>query len=438
MHFIAEILIIFFAVLNFLLTGIVWFRLRQPTSFALWALKVFTSALSPFLFLLGILLVLLGTLLNATSAIMLAGLSSLLYFIHIINTTRAPEASTGISSVFGVQWESKIPEGRRAQLLPNRYVFRLPKVSDPVFEQDIVFHTIPESGRQLLCDIWQPPENVESSGLAFIYLHGSAWTVLDKDYGTRTFFRHLANQGHLIMDVAYRLFPETDMMGMVHDANHAVAWLKANAVNYGVNPRRIVIGGGSAGGHIALLAAYTNGREQFLLEGLEPIDTSVKGVISLYGPTDLVAAYYHCGQHIVGQKEPKAKADEGMPQWLQRSMGKDFHRLGFDKTEEPGMLVPMLGGTPEEIPEVYARFSPITHVHEDCPATLLLQGEHDMITSAKATRQLYRRLQEAKVPTVMHIIPQTDHAFDLVMPKWSPSAQNGYYDVERFLGVMVE
>ena len=36
----------------------------------------------------------------------------------------------------------------------------------------------------------------------------------------------------------------------------------------------------------------------------------------------------------------------------------------------------------------------------------------------------------------MHILPQTDHAFDLILPKISPSAHNAIYDVERFLALM--
>ena len=115
----------------------------------------------------------------------------------------------------------------------------------------------------MLCDIWEPPEKVPHSGLAFIYLHGSAWTLWDKDAGTRPFFRHLVNQGHVIMDVAYRLFPETDFKGMVFDTKQAIAWLKANARVYGIDPDKIIIGGGSAGGHIAMLAAYTEGQQAF-------------------------------------------------------------------------------------------------------------------------------------------------------------------------------
>ncbi|MBK8920907.1 MAG: alpha/beta hydrolase [Saprospirales bacterium] len=151
------------------------------------------------------------------------------------------------------------------------------------------------------------------------------------------------------MDVAYRLFPETDFMGMVHDVKHAIAWMKANAAAYGVDPARIVVGGGSAGAQFALMAAYTAEKEQFLPAALTREDVSVRGVISLYGPSDLVATYYHTCQHLTTRsafaQQNKGEAG-GMPPWVQISMGADFHRLGFDKQAEPGMLTPMLGGTP--------------------------------------------------------------------------------------------
>jgi hypothetical protein len=46
------------------------------------------------------------------------------------------------------------------------------------------------------------------------------------------------------------------------------------------------------------------------------------------------------------------------------------------------------------------------------------------------------RLLEYKVPAVMHIIPQTDHAFDLILPGISPAAHTVIYDVERFIACM--
>ena len=58
-------------------------------------------------------------------------------------------------------------------------------------------------------------------------------------------------------------------MGMVHDAKHAIVWIKANAAAYGINPANIVIGSGSAGTHIALLAGYTCRDKLFIPQDLE-------------------------------------------------------------------------------------------------------------------------------------------------------------------------
>jgi acetyl esterase/lipase len=127
-----------------------------------------------------------------------------------------------------------------------------------------------------------------------------------------------------------------------------------------------------------------------------------------------------------------------MPGWIVKRMGKEYYRLGFDKgVVNAGTFAFLLGGHPDECPETYSVFSPVTHVHSHCPPTLLIHGEHDIMAPVKTTRFLHSRLAEEKVPTVMHILPQTDHAFDLQLPKISPSAHNAVYDVERFLAIMV-
>jgi len=71
----------------------------------------------------------------------------------------------------------------------------LPRTGEPRWEQDIPFWTIAITDRKLLCEIWQPPAGIEPSGIAFIYLHGSAWWVFDKDFQTRPFFCQLLPKG---------------------------------------------------------------------------------------------------------------------------------------------------------------------------------------------------------------------------------------------------
>ena len=49
-------------------------------------------------------------------------------------------------------------------------------------------------------------------------------------------FRQLTAQGHVVVDVAYRLFPETDVVGMVGDAKRAIAWVRGHAADLGIDP----------------------------------------------------------------------------------------------------------------------------------------------------------------------------------------------------------
>ena len=222
-------------------------RLQWPAPI-LWIVKLIVSALSPLFFLIGVLSVFVGLTTGSVSISLIGVYDGLFFLLYIVRVTRPPDVSNGFEQAFGLNWKSQISAEQKGHFLPRRTIIRLPAVPIPRLEQDISFATIPGTDRQLLCDIWQPNTTVIPSGLAFIYLHGSAWSLLDKDVGTRPFFSHLAAQGHVIMDVAYRLAPETDMMGMVNDVKRAIVWMKENARRYGVHPNTIVVGGGSAGG----------------------------------------------------------------------------------------------------------------------------------------------------------------------------------------------
>ena len=415
-------------------------RLHWPAP-ALWIVKLYTSALSPILFVIGVLCIITGLTTNSLFISVIGIYNALIFFIHIVRVTQPPGFAGNFEQAFGLHWEKRIKPEQKIHFLSKRGLLKLPGVPLARMEQNISFATIPGTHRKILCDVWRPPENITPSGLGFIYLHGSAWYFLDKDLGTRPFFHHLAAQGHMIMDVAHRLAPETDMMGMVHDVKRAIAWMKENAGTYGINPNRIVVGGGSAGAHLALLAAYTSGNPKFTPKELEGMDLSVCAVISLYGPTDLEAMYYHTNQHLTTRSTPgklKKSVPTQMPKWIVKSMGKEYHRLGMDKgIGNAGTFALLLGGHPDECPESYAVFSPVNHVHSDCPPTLLIHGEHDLMAPVKTTRFLFSRLMEEKIVTVMHILPQTDHAFDLQLPKISPSAHNAIYDVERFIALMI-
>lgn len=424
------------------LTSVLFFvRLRWPAP-VLWFTKLYIGALSPLLLLIGVLTMVTG-LVTQSLFITATGIYDVFIFsLYIFRVTRAPVASGSFDSVFGPDWERRINAEQSKYFLSNRAALKLPSVPAPAFQQNLTFAIVPHTGRKLLCDLWQPGEHVRRSGLAFIYLHGSAFFLLDKDMGTRPFFRHLAAQGHVVMDVAYRLSPETDVMGMVNDVKRAIVWMKENAGTYKINTRMVALGGGSAGGHLALLAAYTANNPEFAPQELEGRDTSVCAVCSLYGSSDMASTYFHTNQHLTTRSyagRPKKAVPTKMPGWIIRRMGEDYYRLGFDKGfENAGALAPLLGGHPDECPETYARYSVITHVHAGCPPTYLIHGEHDIMAPVKSTRTLFARLTEENIPVVMHLLPQTEHAFDLILPNLSPAAHTEFYELERFLALQAK
>jgi acetyl esterase/lipase len=215
-----------------------------------------------------------------------------------------------------------------------------------------------------------------------------------------------------------------DIYGMVGDVKRAVAWMKANAAQYGVNLERVLLGGASAGGHLSMLAAYAPQHPSLTPEELKDTDLTVRGVISYYGPSDLRAVYEHTQQSRL-VKLPKVP------------IGRESAEHKSGSMRDAGRLDILLGGHLAEVPEAYDLASPIQHIHSGCPPTLLVQGEQDLITPVKATDAAYRKLSEMGVPAINVVFPCTDHGFDLLLPGISPSSQSALYDVERFIALVM-
>lgn len=403
-----------------LLNLTLFIHLRPPYSFMMVIFQLAAAALSPGVLLLAVVAAVLGvgrSVPLAVGAGLLAALISAAYMWQVL-TTRAD-----FTTAFGPHWRDTINPHRSARLPKRRWGIGLPPTQAPRWTRDIPFWTVPGTNRQLLCDIWQPPTAVTPSGLAIVYLHGSAWYLLDKDYGTRPFFRQLAAQGHVVMDVAYRLVPEVDIYGMVADVKRAVAWMKGNAARYGVDPAQVVLAGASAGGHLALLAAYAPTHPALTPPDVLPDDLTVRAVVSYYGPTDLRSCYEHLEQTRLIGLPP---IEIGMPGAAE--MKKDM--------VQAGRLDALLGGHLFDVPDVYALASPVTHVTRHSPPTLLIQGQADLITPAEATRVLYRHLLASGIPAVNVIYPWTNHAFDLLLPGLSPAAQSALYELQHFLAIV--
>jgi len=402
---------------------------RAFTSLLIWAPKVVAATFTPVLTLINLSALVLGIFRRDWKWIGMGGIGATLsthYFYQI------QRPSPAFDQVFGPDWTERVPARLRPSLLPRgRWTMLLRAPRNVKREMDVVIGKSPATGKDLLANIWLPPENVRPNGAAVIYVHGGAWVYGDKDNTQRPAFRHLAGQGYLVMDVAYTLWPDSDIPHMVQEVNQGILWLKRNSERYGIDPQRITLTGASAGGHLALLSAYTQHYPEFQPPESES-DTSVNAVIAFYPPVDFKSMYYEMEKVFGNFMRDRRVA------FLANRAVNALKRMGYIPEsytikDDLNIIRQMLGGSPEEIPDVYEMLSPINHVDPRDPPTMIFQGEDDFFRLAPSLRELEHKLKQTGVPVIYIELPYTPHGFDLFIPQISPVALRSFREMDRFL-----
>jgi acetyl esterase/lipase len=280
----------------------------------------------------------------------------------------------------------------------RRYLFGTGRDAAPILideQLDVEFAS--HDGQSLRLDVYQPrspnkleqPSNSTTESLlpAIIVIHGGSWSGGTKSDFAR-YNRWLAEGGRVVFDVNYRLADsEHHFPAQLIDVKCAIVWVKRHAAEYHVDPRRLALMGRSAGGQLALLAAYTP-NDPTLQPALSVAeDTHVRAVISIYGPTDLSWDYTHPGRP--------------------------------DVIDTAHVLENYLGGSPTTAPQVYAAASPIEHISSESPPTLFLQGGHDQIVREENVERIIPKLAAADVPFKYVYLPWANHGFDYNFNGWS-------------------
>ena len=403
---------------------------RGVTSLIIWGPKILSATFTPVLMVVNITGMALGFFRRKWvwfgSGAVGVGLS--MHYIYQIQ-----KASPAFDRYFGDDWEQRAPAELRPGILPRRWSMLLRAPLDVPREFNVVIGKSPATGKSILANIWLPPEDVDPNGAALIYIHGGAWVYGDKDDTRRPTFRHAAAQGYLVMDVAYTLWPESDILDIVKEVKLAVLWLKENAARYGVDPDRITLVGASAGAHLALLAAYAIGHPAFMPpDASKDADERVRAVVAYYPPVDFRAMYEDLEEQfggVIRNRRAIAVANQALNALKKIGYVPQSYRLGDDLN----VIQQMLGGSPDDVPEVYDLLSPFTYVSPENPPTLFFQGADDFFRFAPPLRRLHRQLQRAGVISIYVEFPYTPHGFDLFLPQISPVALRSILELDRFL-----
>lgn len=204
-----------------------------------------------------------------------------------------------------------------------------------------------------LVDIYLPNEG-DGPFPVIVMVHGGGWVEGDKNYLEVHSGMRALPFGFAVASIRYRLAPEHPHPAQIHDVKAAIRFVRANAGKYSLDPNRIAVFGGSAGGHLAALAGTSANRPELTDRSLgnPDVDESVQAVVDWYGPI-----------------------------WVDRT-AKDFEALGVytdaqQAASREEWLCALLQCTPEELPEKAAAFSPATYITKDCPPFLIQHGTAD-------------------------------------------------------------
>jgi acetyl esterase/lipase len=302
-----------------------------------------------------------------------AGVGGVLLAVEIALAVRSGPAVRWAMTAAGFAPPTPEPGRWRRLLAPFR-------VTDRRVERIADLRYAPGADRRHLCDVYRPRGGCAGAPV-LLQIHGGGWIIGDKRQQGRPLMNRMAAAGWVCVAINYRLAPKARFPDPLVDVKAALAWIRAHVADLGGDPARVVVTGGSAGGHLAALAALTAG-DPAHQPGFEDADTSVLAAVPLYPPTDLVALL------TVGGRWAQRWADR-MSTWV-------------------------FGTAPGRDPERLRGWSPLDLAERRTVPFLVVQGTADNLVPVAQTRVFVDRLRATPGPPVVYLeLPGAPHAFDV-------------------------
>ena len=158
---------------------------------------------------------------------------------------------------------------------------------DVVFERGVEYSK--PGGQALQLDLARP-KNAPASTPLIVCIHGGGFRAGNRESYDKLCLT-LAQHGYAAATVSYRLAPKNIFPAAVQDCKTALRFLRANAVKYNLDPARVGVMGGSAGGHLAQFMGVTPGVKEFEGEGNLEQSSAVVCVVNYFGPSDFTKSY---------------------------------------------------------------------------------------------------------------------------------------------------
>jgi acetyl esterase/lipase len=224
-----------------------------------------------------------------------------------------------------------------------------------------------KQGVALTMDVFKP---AKPSGIGIIWMVSGGW-VSNHNSINPALGQMMTERGHTLFQVVHGSQPKFTLPEIVQDIHRAVRFIRAHASEYGVDPNRLGISGGSAGGHLSLMMGAYGGPGK--PDAKDPIDresSAVQAVACFFPPTDFLN-YGETGKSAMRIATLKSY----------------WHVFGV--TEKT---------TDEDGDKIGHTLSPIYGVTEKMPPTFIIHGDADTLVPIQQAQRIIAKIEECKVP----------------------------------------
>lgn len=242
---------------------------------------------------------------------------------------------------------------------------------------DVIYHK--KGGVALTLDVFRP---ARQTGIGILFMVSGGWVSNHNNINVG-FIRKLLEHGQTVFAVVHGSQPKYTIPEIVQDVDRATRFVRHHAATFGVDPQRLGIAGGSAGGHLSLTQGARGSAGN--PEAKDPVDretSQVQAVACFFPPTDFLN-YGKTGENAVRGETLRA-----------------FHHVFGAKSDSAADA------------EAAARdCSPITYVTKAMPPTLIVHGDADKLVPLQQSEVFVARLKDVGVEHKLVVMPGKAHGW---------------------------